>query len=247
MKIIFLAIYGGFIVIRQMVVNNFNTQSIRRIGVVGGFKGFENDPLSNDYKFVMPTLNYWRRSGLAVSDNPEFDAINFENKRNFLDENQEYDAVLIAYVRNGRRYHHLRGADTPSTFRPDSHITDRKTLSQTLDKKNTPERWNERIHRSNAKIIACNGGPYEVILPWMENSQFVTFATPRNDDELLYMNYEPFSKKEMGHVQGEQLDLPFQWLGIGVRHDFLKANLSSIQSGQTDLSRKAKTCNLTPA
>ena len=75
---------------------------IQKIAVVGGFKGFENDPECKDFKMVMPALDYMRRSGISVSQKPEFDTINFADKRNFLDEDHQYDMVFIAHIPNGR-------------------------------------------------------------------------------------------------------------------------------------------------
>ncbi|PCH99073.1 MAG: hypothetical protein COB76_06505 [Alphaproteobacteria bacterium] len=222
----------------QKIANNNNDETIRSIAVVGAFKGFENDPECNDYKFVMPSLDYLRRSGFDISDTPDFDAINFEDQRNFLSEDKEYDAVMIAYIRNGRMLGHLRGADLPSEYEEGAHVQSRGTLSTTLDENHTPERYQERLAHSKAKLLLCNGGPYEVILPWINDQSFQTLASPKMSDELMYMHYRAHDASNMERVQGEKIDLPFQWLGIAARPDYLIENQATISAGSTDISRK---------
>jgi hypothetical protein len=210
-----------------------------KIAVVGGFRGFENDPQSNDYKFVMPALEYLRASCISVSDNPIFDTINFENNRNFLDEDHQYDAVFISHVPNGRNTSWTRMSF--NHFSGTRNVDERNALANTIDSKNSPQRWSDRIRRSNAKIVMTVGGWIEVdqhFLMECENfSQiYESMIAPKNDVSLVGVG-DVFEKDKLSQIYADKVDVPYQWLGISVSRDFLRGKPQR-KSDTTYLSRQ---------
>ena len=220
------------------------------IAVVGGFRGFENNPESNDYRLVMPTLRYLRRSGIAISDQPNFDTINFEDRRNFLKETDEYDIIFIAHIPNGTNLSWTRMEF--NRYSEWTDVSNRKKLENTIAVESLPDEWNKRINQSGAALVITLGTYIEVEQNYLTQSQlcgFQSIISPRHDPSLVGIG-DKFERTHIEKIYGEPLDIPFQWLGIGMRKDFMCAHHHAISNGATDLSKKVAAINFqssTPA
>ena len=124
-------------------------KSIGVIGVIGGIEGFQNDTQSNDYRYVMPALDYMRRSDIDVSCKPDFDCVNFAQNRNFLEEDIEYDAVFIAHVPNGRNLSWTRLQF--QTYSKSTDVSNIKGLANTIDSQSSADKWANRIVQNRRK------------------------------------------------------------------------------------------------
>ena len=220
-------------------------KEIQKIAVVGGFKGFENDPECKDFKMVMPALDYMRRSGISVSQKPEFDTINFADKRNFLDEDHQYDMVFIAHIPNGRNLSWTRLSF--DRFSQSTDVAEPAKLAHTIDSQNSPDRWAERISKTGAAIVAAVGTYIEVDTNFLSQSEqfkgFVPLIAPKNDSSLVG-RADIFDTDQMKLVYGRQLDLPIQWLSIAVQPDKIKAFANP--NSNTDLGKIMTTEKMMP-
>lgn len=229
--------------------NGFSSVSqikqIQKIAVVGGFQGFENDPECKDFKMVIPALDYMRRSGISISQKPEFDTINFADKRNFLDEEQKYDMVFIAHIPNGRNLSWTRM--TFNRFSRSTDVAEPSKLANTIDSQNSPDRWAGRISQTGAAIVAAVGTYIEIGTNYLSESEkfkdYQVLVTPKNDPSLVG-RADIFKTDQMELVYGHQLDLPIQWLSIAVQPDKIKpfVNLNS----NTDLGKIFAAEKITP-
>ena len=211
---------------------------INKIAIVGGFQGFENDPDSNDYKMVMPALDYLKKTGISVSDKPEFDVINFADGRNFLDEDQNYDMVFIAHIPNGRNLSWTRMSfNDYSTW---TDVSDQSKLQNTIDRRNSPDRWAQRIADTGASIVMGVATWIEVGANYLNESKlfngYNTLIAPKHDSTLVG-RADIFSTKEMPLLYGDDIDLPYQWLSISINETKLSA-FSAQAKGETDLTKK---------
>ena len=210
---------------------------IHNIAVVGGFRGFETDQSSNDYRMVMPALDYLRQTGIPVSSQPDFDAINFADKRNFLDEDNDYDLVFIAHIPNGRNLSWTRMSF--NTYSQWTDVSKPEILGNTIDRNNSADRWAERIAKTNAKIVMSVGTAIEITGNYLHRSSYmrdyISLISP-NDDASLVGRADIFATDQMKLLYGQQLDLPYQWLGISMDKIAMQ-ELGMLLDGETDLAR----------
>lgn len=201
---------------------------IKSIAIVGGFSGFENRPESNDYKFVVPALNYLRQSGIDIAETPDFDCVNFADHRNFLDEETCYDLVFIAHIPNGRNLSWTRMPFQIYTTSTD--VTTPSIMGNTIDKDNSPDKWAKRLKNCGADFIASVGGYLEVQLGYMEESSqfcidFNSVVKPKNDPSLTGQG-SVFERDIVSKIYGREMDIPYQWLGIAQRKTSLYKTLT---------------------
>lgn len=184
----------------------------------------------------MPALDYLRRSGIDVSSKPDFDCVNFAQKRNFLDEDRQYDAVFIAHVPNGRNLSWTRMEF--QTYSTQTDVSNPTNLANTIDSKNSSDRWAQRITQSSAKAVLSVGSYIEVEQNYLSASDhfnsYSTLITPINDASLITAG--PILEcNAIEKIYGENLDIPYQWLGISLHNNFRR---QLTLSNKTDLSRR---------
>lgn len=209
---------------------------LNKIALIGAISGFENDPDSKDYKFVMPVLEYLERSGLCDRSKVQSDAINFFDGRNFLDENKGYDAVFICHIPNGRNLSWTRL--TFNQYSQGQAVDNVEQLANTIDAKNSPDRWMDRIHASGAKLIAAIGTYIEVDVNYLAQASafknYRSLIAPKNDAGLIGRG-NLFERNAINPIYGEDIDIPFQWLSIAAEKKYINRIASVLRPNTTDL------------
>jgi hypothetical protein len=189
---------------------------------------------------VMPALDYLRRSGIPVSEEPEFDTINFADKRNFLDEDSVYDMVFIAHIPNGRNLSWTRMAF--NTYSQWTDVSKPENLGNTIARDNSPDRWAERINNTNAKIVMTVGTAIEITGNYLHSSASMQGYKPLirpKDDPSLVGRADIFATDQMEILYGKPMDLPYQWLSISMHNTMLRS-YAKTASAQTHLGHLLK-------
>ena len=133
-------------------------KNIAFVGARDAEIGVQHKP---DSKRLTAALVYMLQSGFAFDEDFEIDIINFQDKRDFLNEQKPYDAVFISLIRN------QRGDENPNHKPPNYSVFSSK-LSNTIlgnwhntasmvSPHHSPDAWLKRARQAGAKVIVTFG------------------------------------------------------------------------------------------
>ena len=196
--------------------------AMRDIAYVGALRCV---PGGNDADSIRMTrtLDYLLRSDVVISPDFEIDVINLFHGRDFLAEDKAADLVFVSFIPNvdHRLFPKLDDQvlqrQRGGSFAGKAQLKD-TFFWQTRSPRHTTEAWRQRVAQTGAKLLVCVGGKYEIGTPVFARTSYVPLIpTPEFGCQPPY---RAWAVKEL--YGGTEWDVPFKWLGLLARRDYLK-------------------------
>jgi hypothetical protein len=225
-------------------------QLIRNIGFVGAYN-FEYGAEDKDSQRLSKALDYMVKSGVPLSPDFDVDVVNLADKRDYLSEERQYDAVMISFIlANQSRLTHIFN---PACFQDIKEDTNKKNyLGTAVSPNHFPEKWLERTRSANAKFVITYGSACEVSSSTFSPKYFQGNARPYdcliptpmlNSCEILWKQDQ--SEAET-FINGKPTDLPLAGLSYCADRQYL-SGINGYKHKNTTLAQKIRETVLRPS
>lgn len=198
--------------------------ALRRIAFVGALR-CEIGGADMDSVRMTHGLDYLLRSDVVIAPDFVVDIVNLFHGRDFLAETNEADLVFVSFVPNVE--HRLFARLDPDLLEEQrralatgaAEARDPTFFWQARSHQHAADAWRQRVASTGARLLLTVGGRKEINTQLFDAHQGYEALIPTPEYECQ-APYRSWTREQL--YQGVAWDVPYKWLGVVARGDYLR-------------------------